>query len=161
MGLFDFVREAGEAIFGRDDDAPEAAATRDLEEVLADKKKAASLEQLVAGMDLGIEKLDIKFRSGVATLEGTAPSQANREKAVLLVGNTQGVAQVDDRLGVEAPEPEARMHTVESGESLSKIAKQYYGDPMKYTVIFEANQPMLKDPDRIYPGQVLRIPALD
>ena len=70
-----------------------------------------------------------------------------------------GVARVDDQLVVEVPEPEATLYTVKSGDSLSKIAKAHYGDAMKYPVIFEANKPMLKDPDRIYPGQVLRIPA--
>ncbi len=62
---------------------------------------------------------------------------------------------------VAKPEPEAKMHTVVSGDTLSKISKQFYGDPMKYMKIFEANKPMLKDPNKIYPGQVLRIPPLD
>ena len=44
------------------------------------------------------------------------------------------------------------------GDTLSKIAKQFYGEPNKYSAIFEANKPMLKDPDEIYPGQMLRIP---
>ena len=100
------------------------------------------------------------FKDGVVTVEGKVASQEEREKIVLILGNTQGVSQVDDRLEVEAPAPEARMYTVESGDSLSKIAKEVYGDAMKYPVIFEANKPMLKDPDKIYPGQVLRIPAL-
>ena len=51
-------------------------------------------------------------------------------------------------------------YTVQAGDNLSKIAKQFYGNPNKYPVIFEANKPMLKDPDKIYPGQKLRIPAL-
>jgi nucleoid-associated protein YgaU len=81
---------------------------------------------------------------------------------VLTAGNTKGVAQVDDRLVVEAaePEPEAAMYTVKSGDTLSAIAKAHYGDAMKYPEIFEANKPMLTDPDKIYPGQVLRIPPL-
>ena len=54
----------------------------------------------------------------------------------------------------------AQFHTVVSGDSLSKIAKEFYGDAMKYPVIFEANKPMLTHPDKIYPGQVLRIPPL-
>ena len=95
-----------------------------------------------------------------AVVSGKAASQAEREKAILAAGNTQGVARVDDRLTVAAAEPESQYHRVESGDTLSKIAKQYYGDLSKYPVIFEANQPMLKDPDKIYPGQVLRIPPL-
>ncbi|MEE2801011.1 MAG: LysM peptidoglycan-binding domain-containing protein, partial [Bacteroidota bacterium] len=51
-------------------------------------------------------------------------------------------------------------HTVESGESLSKIAKHYYGDPMKYHQIFAANDDVLKNPDVIHPGQELKIPNL-
>jgi nucleoid-associated protein YgaU len=80
---------------------------------------------------------------------------------ILAVGNTVGIARVDDRIEVSAPEPEAQFHTVVSGESLSLIAKKYYGDAMKYPVIFEANKPMLTDPDKIYPGQVLRIPPIE
>ena len=79
----------------------------------------------------------------------------------MVVGNTEGIATVDDRMTVEIPEPEAQFHTVVKGDYLSKIAKKYYGDAMKYPIIFEANKPMLTDPDKIYPGQVLRIPALD
>ena len=87
--------------------------------------------------------------------------QSTRERIVLAVGNTQGVARVDDRMEVSAPAPEAVMYTVESGDTLGKIAKEQYGDASKYPVIFEANQPLLKDPNKIYPGQVLRIPPLD
>jgi nucleoid-associated protein YgaU len=90
-----------------------------------------------------------------------AYDQATKEKVVLVVGNSQGIATVDDQMSVEHIEPEAQFHTVVSGDTLGKIAKQYYGNAMKYPVIFEANKPMLKDPDLIYPGQVLRIPTLD
>jgi nucleoid-associated protein YgaU len=62
---------------------------------------------------------------------------------------------------VANPKPEATFYTVKKGDYLSKIAKEVYGDASKYNVIFEANKPMLKDPDLIYPGQVLRIPPLD
>lgn len=109
-------------------------------------------------------------------LGALAKNSANREGADALhravvkdhdgsiLGDLDGYmgrpSRVDDRMAVGAPEPEATFYTVVSGDSLSKIAKAQYGDPMKYPVIFEANQPMLKDPDKIYPGQVLRIPAL-
>ena len=79
---------------------------------------------------------------------------------VLCCGNVAGVAAVNDLLTVTAPEPEAQWHTVASGDNLSKIAKKFYGDANKYPVIFEANKPMLSHPDKIYPGQKLRIPAL-
>ena len=86
---------------------------------------------------------------------------ATKKKVVLVVGNSEGIATVDDQMTVQHTEPEAQFHTVVSGDSLSKIAKHYYGDAMKYPVIFEANKPMLSDPDKIYPGQVLRIPNIE
>ena len=112
-------------------------------------------------LGLEVEDLRVTYSDGIAAVNGKVPSQAEAEKVVLAVGNTKGVEQVDSRLVVEEPAPEATMYTVQSGDSLSKIAKEVYGDPMKYSAIFEANQPMLKDPDKIYPGQVLRIPVLD
>ena len=91
-----------------------------------------------------------------------AQTGSEREIVILTAGNTKGVGRVDDRLTVEAPEPEpaAVIYTVVSGDTLSGIAKAQYGDAMKYMKIFEANKPMLEDPDKIYPGQVLRIPPL-
>jgi nucleoid-associated protein YgaU len=70
------------------------------------------------------------------------------------------VEAVNDMLVVNEPAPEAVFHTVVSGDNLSKIAKAHYGDANKYPVIFEANRPMLSHPDKIYPGQMLRIPPL-
>lgn len=66
---------------------------------------------------------------------------------------------MEDEITVTNPEPEATFHVVQSGDTLSKISKDVYGDPMKYNTIFEANKPMLEHPDKIYPGQTLRIPA--
>src|SRR5262249_2182580 len=80
------------------------------------------------------------------------------EKVVLAVGNVEGIARVEDRLEGSNPQPEARYYTVVKGDTLSKIARAQYGEANKYPQIFEANKPMLKDPDKIYPGQVLRIP---
>ena len=82
------------------------------------------------------------------------------EKLPLCCGNVHSVGAVSDMLGVDAPEPEAQWHTVVSGDNLSKIAKKFYGDANKYPVPFEANKPMLSNPDKIYPGQLLRIPPL-
>ena len=78
-----------------------------------------------------------------------------------MLGNTEGVATVDGWMTVEVEEPEAQFHTVVKGDYLSKIAKEYYGDAMKCPVIFEGYKPMLTDPDKIYTGQVLRIPVLE
>ena len=87
-------------------------------------------------------------------------TNAEREKVILALGNVEGVGAVEDNIVVTNPEPESTFHEVKSGDTLSKISKEVYGDPMKYNIIFEANQPMLSHPDKIYPGQILRIPAL-
>jgi nucleoid-associated protein YgaU len=169
MGLFDFVKDAGASLFGGGSKEP-AVARRDLDDVLADKQKAQALTEMVGKMGLGVDDLGIKFRDGLATVTGRAPSQDDREKVVLLIGNTQGVAQVDDRLVIAAaaaPEaepqetrPQVTLYTVQGGDTLSGIAKRHYGNASKYMVIFEANKPMLEDPNKIYPGQVLRIPSI-
>ena len=156
MGIFDFIKDIGRKLdFDRDDEKRDDAG-----KVLEERMKGNALMRLVRDLDLEVERLRIDFDDGTATVSGVAPSQAVREKVVLAVGNTAGVARVDDRMTVETPEPEATFYTVESGDSLSKIAKEHYGDAMKYPVIFEANKPMLSDPDKIYPGQVLRLPVL-
>lgn len=153
MGIFDFVKDIGEKLTGKDDEK-EAQ-----DEALQERMKGNALMRHVMNLGLQVENLRIDYDDGVATVTGEAADQATRERVVLAIGNTKGVAQVDDRMTVETPEPEATFYTVQEGDSLSKIAKEQYGDAMKYPRIFEANKPMLKDPDRIYPGQVLRIPA--
>jgi nucleoid-associated protein YgaU len=105
--------------------------------------------------------LSIKVAEDVVTLDGLVAEQVDAEKIAIAVGNVEGVASVNNNLEVEIPKEEATYHTVVSGDTLSKIAKEVYGNAMKYPVIFEANKPMLSDPDKIYPGQVLRIPALE
>jgi nucleoid-associated protein YgaU len=112
----------------------------------------------VRKLGLEVERLNIDVKGDTATVHGKVASQREKEKVVLAVGNTEGIAKVDDRLEVVKKEPEAKFYTVKSGDSLSKIAKEFYGDPMKYPSIFEANKPLLSDPNKIYPGQVLRIP---
>ena len=93
------------------------------------------------------------------TVAGTVADQAIREKVLLCCGNVEGVDKVDDQLTVINPEPPATFHTVVRGDTLSAIAKACYGNANAYMKIFEANKPMLSDPNKIYPGQVLRIPA--
>jgi nucleoid-associated protein YgaU len=170
MGLLDFVKDAGASLFGGGEKEAEVV-QRDLEDVFADKEKAKALTGLVAGMGMKVEDFAVKFRDGRATVTGKPVSQEEREKITLMIGNTQGVAQVDDRMVVavsaapeataQASSSEAELYTVKSGDTLSGIAKTHYGNAMKYTAIFEANRPMLKDPNKIYPGQVLRIPSLE
>ena len=96
--------------------------------------------------------------SGSVTVSGVAPDQATKEKIVLCCGNVHGVAQVNDMLTVSKPADESQYHTVVRGDTLSAIAKKFYGNANAYPKIFEANKPMLGHPDKIYPGQLLRIP---
>ena len=161
MGLFSFIKNAGAKVFGigKTDaqEATEAAAA----ELKLEQMAAAKLEETITDLQLQVENLNVHIDDDVATISGAAYNQATKEKVILVVGNSNGIATVDDQMTVEHVEPEAQFHTVASGDTLGKIAKTYYGNAMKYPVIFEANKPMLTDPDKIYPGQVLRIPALD
>ena len=154
MGLFSFIKNAGAKVFGIGKTTEEEAADAAVE-------KAAKLTNAVKSLDLMVENLEVTVDGDTATVYGEAESQATREKTILVIGNTEGIASVDDQMTTAVQEPEAQFHTVVSGDSLSKIAKVYYGNAMKYPVIFEANKPMLTHPDKIYPGQVLRIPALE
>ena len=156
MGVFDFVKDAGEKL-GILENKEEAARAEAAEE----RNMGSSLMQLVVRLGLDVRDLRIDFDDGVATIHGKTETNADREKVILAVGNTRGVSKVDDRIEVGSAEDEARFVTVEKGDTLSKIAQEEYGDASKYPTIFEANKPMLSDPDLIFPGQVLRIPTLD
>ena len=159
MGLFSFLKKSGSKTFKTPVAAPSAVKTP-IQEAAERAEKINALRELISGLGLKVENLEIELEDDKVTLYGEAPSQSEKEKVVLAAGNVEGIASVDDRMSVVAPEPEAQFYEVQSGDSLSKIAKKYYGDAMKYQVIFEANTPMLKDPDKIYPGQMLRIPPL-
>ncbi len=164
MSLFSFIKTAGEAIFGGKNAEEEAAAKKaaaEAAELAEEAAMARRLEETIRDLSLDVEGLSVFVDDDRVTVSGEAHDQATKEKVVLVLGNSAGVASVEDNMTVEHTEPEAQFHTVVSGDSLSKIAKHYYGDAMKYTAIFEANQPMLKDPNLIYPGQVLRIPHMD
>ncbi len=155
MGIIDFVKGTGEKIgLVKKEDKTK---TEEFQEM----RKGNLLAQHVMKLGLKVDGLKVSYDDGVATINGKTQSQAEREKIVLAVGNVEGVEKVDDRLEVVKPEPEAVYHTVQRGDTLSKLAKKHYGDAMKYPLIFEANKPMLTDPDKIYPGQVLRIPPLN
>ena len=139
----------------------QAAAKRaELKERHTEATKSSELEKYVKDLGLAAEDLEIRFDDGTATIEGSVATQEDREKIILAVGNVEGVSKVDEEIDVVDESAQAKMYTVVSGDTLSKIAKEYYGDASKYPTIFEANKPMLKNPDLIYPGQVLRIPAL-
>jgi len=152
MGLMSFFKGVGEKIFNKEE---VVAATPAVEPV-----RASALLAHVKSLGLPYNSLTVKTSGDTVTIQGEVAQQADSEKIALAVGNVEGVTVVDNQLTVATPAPEATYHTVEKGDTLSKIAQTVYGDMMKYPVIFEANKPMLTDPDLIYPGQVLRIPAL-
>lgn len=144
MGMFDFLKGVGASIFG------------------GGKNEAQEIENLLK-TDLGdrIKNLKVEYKDEVVTLYGQCDTHATKEKAILLAGNIKGVAKVkDDYFTAPRPEEETEFYTVKKGDSLSKIAKAYYGNAMKYPVIFEANREVIKNADLIYPGQVLRIPKI-
>ncbi len=157
MGLFSFIKDAGANLFGigktTAQEAAEAAAA-----------KETKLEGTIKALGFNVKDLVLKVNDDTVVITGEAESQEVREKVILVAGNVAGIAAVDDQMTVapaKAEEPVAQFHTVVRGDTLSKIAKKFYGNAMKYPVIFEANKPMLTHPDKIYPGQVLRIPKLD
>lgn len=159
MGIFDFIRNAGRK---REEpsDTPATPPAETAEEKLAELRMGNAILRTILSMDLDVTNPMVEVDDGTATIRGAAADQATREKIVLIAGNTQGVARVDDRMTVKEEAAEARFYTVVSGDTLSRIAREHYGDASKYPAIFEANRPMLEDPDKIYPGQVLRIPEL-
>ncbi len=158
MGLFSFIKHAGEKLFGKNEEEVAAAAAANVEDLNA--KAAAAIQNYIEQQNLGLNGLTVVFdgTSGKVTLSGAAPSQEAAEKAVLAAGNVTGVSSVENNLEFPA-EAEAQYHDVVSGDTLSAIAKRYYGDANQYMKIFEANRPMLSHPDKIYVGQKLRIPA--
>ena len=175
MGLIAFAKSAGRkaGLFGGQQaaeaeriamaarEAAIAAVNEAEQQELETKAVVADLEAALMSHGLQIDELQINFDTDTdtAAVTGTAETQTLKEKAILVIGNTEGVAAVDDGLEVEISEPPAVYHTVVSGDSLSAISKHYYGSFGPYETIFVANQPMLEHPDKIYPQQVLRIPA--
>ncbi len=156
MGLIDFIKGAGAKLFKKEPSAEEKADKK----IDAEAKASDALENLVRKMQIPIDGLNVVYRNETATISGTADTQPIAEKAVLTVGNVNGVSRVNNLINVVNTAPEADYYTVQKGDWLSKIAKAHYGDAQKYKEIFEANKPMLSDPDKIYPGQVLRMPKL-
>jgi nucleoid-associated protein YgaU len=177
MGLFSFAKSAGRKIglFGgqaaaKAEEAKQqmqaaqeaiAAATEEAERKSLERRAVeADIQGAILSHGISVAGLTVVYDGDKVTLTGTAPSQADAEKAVLIAGNTEGIEAVDDQIEVEVPAPAAVHHTVVRGDSLSKISLANYGTMQAYEVIFEANKPMLEHPDRIYPDQVLRIPVL-
>jgi nucleoid-associated protein YgaU len=169
MGIFDFVKSVGKKLGIGDDEPPQAEA----------------LKKELDSHKLGTDRVDVEIRGDKAVLRGVVSDQSIFEKAVIAVGNVLGVSKVDaDELTIVAPDSGMKLdgnvdmtalvkastparepvfHTVREGDNLWKIAEKHYGkgNGARHTVIFEANRPMLTHPDKIYPGQVLRIPEPD
>ena len=167
MGVWNFVKDAGERIvanakaaarFGAPEQKAEQPATT--EKKTNGKDAGEAIAEYIRVQGLQVENLKVVFDapSSSVHVSGTAKDQATKEKVILCCGNIDGVEKVTDALDVKERAPEAQYHTVAKGDTLSAIAKKYYGDASKYPEIFEANKPMLKHPDKIYPGQSLRIP---
>jgi nucleoid-associated protein YgaU len=166
MSIISFIKDAGEKLFGIG--KAQAATQEAAADPTPDKVKAANdaagdaILDYIRKMNLDATGLTVTFdaASGTADVYGIAQNQSTREKIVLCCGNVAGVARVNDNMTVDvAGEPEAIYHTVVRGDTLSAIAKKTLGNANRYPEIFEANKPMLTHPDKIYPGQVLRIPG--
>ncbi len=155
MGLFDFVKDVGRQLFDTDAEA------------------ADNIKQHLEIKTSGISNLDVKFDDGTVTLCGDCSSPAVREQAILLAGNVAGVKKVvADDLTAPAPKPveaekpaepeeKSEIYEIVRGDTLGGIAKKYYGKASAYMKIFEANRDIIDDPNKIYPGQKIRIPLDD
>jgi nucleoid-associated protein YgaU len=145
MSIFSFVKEAGEKLI----------------DLLTPGNANAGeeLKKHIETVGLGNPNVQATVDGDKVTLTGEVASQEEKEKIILAAGNIAGVGSVEDKITVTGPvAPQARFVTVKKGDTLSAIAKAEYGDANKYNKIFEANKPLLSHPDKIYPGQTLRIP---
>ena len=141
MGLFDFIKEIGHKLFNRDEEAAE------------------KIKKHIEAMNPGITALGVSYSNGVVSLSGQAASAAAMEKAVLLAGNVQGVSEVNiDSLQAPPVQEKVEYYIIKKGDTLSAIAKQFYGKANDYPKIFEANREVIKDANLIFPGQKIRIP---
>jgi nucleoid-associated protein YgaU len=145
MGIFDFARDAGRQLFDSDAEA------------------ADNIKQHLEIKLSGIRNVKVKYDDGVATISGDCDNESVRELAILTAGNVKGVQKViADGLKAPAVPPEKKekveYYEIVSGDTLGGIAKKFYGKASQYTRIFEANRGVISDPNKIYPGQKIRIP---
>ncbi len=154
MGLISFIKTAGEKIFGKSEEKKE-------------QEKAALVAAHIKKFGFDTSDIQVVVDNEKVTLKGSIDTIENKNKIIVTAGNIEGISIVEDNIVVKhppvvvPPPPEKQFYTVKKGDYLSKISKEVYGNANKYTVIFEANKPMLKNPDLIYPGQVLVIPPLE
>ena len=158
MGLFDFATDIGKKVFG-----------------IGDADAAEKIKQDIESNNPGIENLEVEMQEEtVCVLRGTCENVEAKEKAILMAGNMKGVsAVVAARLKVAASEDageeqqdsafesssDSQFYTIESGDTLWAIAAKFLGNGSKYPEIFEANREVIEDPDKIFPGQKIRIPS--
>jgi len=151
MGLISFIKTAGEKLFGKSEEKKE-------------EEKASLILAHLNRFGFNTSDIQVKVDGDKISLIGSIDTMENKNKIIVAAGNVEGVSAVEDFIVVKQPPvvappaPEKQFYTVKKGDYLSKIAKEVYGNANKYNVIFEANKPMLKNPDLIYPGQVLVIP---
>jgi len=153
MGLISFIKNAGEKLFKSEEKR--------------EQEKAELIAAHIKKFGFNTSNIQVSVDDEKVTLAGTIDTLDNKNKVIVTAGNIEGISSVEDRIVVlqppvvTPPPPEKQFYTVKKGDYLSKIAKQVYGNANKYNIIFEANKPMLKDPNLIYPGQVLVIPPMD
>lgn len=147
MSLLSFVKEAGEKLID-----------------LLTPGNANASEQLkdhIAKVGLGNPNVQTTVDGDKVTVTGEVASQEEKEKILLALGNIAGVGSVDDQITVGGQPlvvTAERFVVVKAGDTLSAISLRVYGNANQYEKIFAANKPMLKDVNKIYPGQSLRIP---
>ncbi len=145
MSLLSFVKEAGEKLI----------------DLLTPGNANASeqLKEHISKVGLGNPNVQATVDGDKVTVTGEVASQEEKEKIRLAVGNIAGVGSVDDQITVTGPVVvAAEFVEVKAGDTLSAISLRVYGNANQYQKIFDANKPMLKDVNKIYPGQKLRIP---
>lgn len=145
MGLFNFVKEAGEKLWDSLTDKDKDPGTK-----VTDHLKKLGIP--------GADKVQVSVVDGKASVTGDGLTQEEKEKIQVAVGNVSGVSEVENNITTAGTGDEATYYVVKSGDTLSAISKEVYGNANLYNKIFEANRPMLKAADKIYPGQTLRIP---
>jgi len=162
MSIISFFKDAGEKLFGQKAQAASTQTAQSDPSAIdaANREAATAIEKYINSMGLTVTGLTVTYDGAKATAKvyGIAKDQATKEKVILSAGNIHGVAAVDDNMTVDLSQPASQFYTVKKGDTLSKISKEFYGDANEYQKIFEANKPMLTHPDKIYPGQSLRIP---
>lgn len=144
MGLFDFVSDIGKKLFNKEEEASKA------------------VTEHLAEDNPGVEDVQVTVENGTAKISGVASSAAAIEKAVLMAGNIAGITNVNiDEVRIANGEQIANddeFYVIQKGDTLWKIAEKAYGNGAKYTAIVDANKEVIKDADKIFPGQKIRIP---